>query len=358
MIRLLHVSDLHVGHVPWWVGTSAPLAPGAVRKKTWWPSKRGHDERVAESLAAHWLTLRRVAQRDGDLARIVATGDLSRTGDDAELGCAARFLHATWTDRDTRTGKSFPPGDRLFGLGAGLDAQADPEAFTVPGNHDYWRGWLMNPSVDDSVLAPHFWPLPWVYRFVDPQDERLEVHLCGLDTLSGLGGLSLRQFFAKGAIARDHLELAVLRLDDARSAARDRGRLAELDVRVLRVVAMHHRIDDLADERWFERWLNDHTIGALLCGHSHEAGVATAPGTATLQAICGTSMQSGSGTRLPGLEENHLFVHALSLPAGRVPLASWHCTSWRHDGAAWAAHTHDSHGNALRHTWPVRTLRP
>src|SRR5437667_4052938 len=90
MIVLLHISDLHIGEQPRWVGSFGPRA--ANRQPTLMPHMRGHDERVALDLSRWWEHLRR---REPS-AMIVETGDLTRLGRGPEFGCAHRFLHACW----------------------------------------------------------------------------------------------------------------------------------------------------------------------------------------------------------------------------------------------------------------------
>ena len=134
MIMLLHISDLHIGEKPQWVGSFNPRS--LYRQPTRVPSSRGHDERVAQDFALWWERL----HLSYPSARIVATGDLTRQGDSLDFGCAHRFLHAFWP-------MNFP-NPLTIGLEAG-----GYEVLTVPGNHDFWNGWKfpVNAHIGDPV---------------------------------------------------------------------------------------------------------------------------------------------------------------------------------------------------------------
>lgn len=330
MISLLHVSDTHVGDTPWWIGTFVPRS--GVRQPTRFPTNRGHDERVAEGLATLWLTLKQNSAATRATVRLVHTGDVTRQGDGVEYACAWRLFHAQWTEQSS-TGLLLP-GARIFGLGAGDDA-GDPEMLAVPGNHDYWQGVCMNPTVSWPTVASHFWPLPWVDRIVDRADPRFEIHVVGLDTMSGLGRLSLRQFLATGAIDPAHLQAASGLLVEA-------GRMARLrqhqigTVSIMRVVAMHHPIEEIDDRERIKQWLVDNEIRLVLCGHTHVANARVIPGTSVTEMTCGATTQCGTQTRMPSKEENHLFVHHVEHVASQgVHLAQLTSQWWFHDGAAW-----------------------
>lgn len=328
MIRFLHVSDLHIGDVPWWVGSFAPYQ-GPPRKPTRYPTNRGHDERVAEGLSSFWKILKRHAATNGDVARVIATGDITRQGHGDEFGCARRLLHAEWTAQ----GPVVVPGSRLFGLGAGHH-DGEPELLAIPGNHDYWSGVMMNPVVARSRTRSHFWPLPWTCRVID-QKAPMELHVVGLDTMSGLGHFSPSQFLAKGAIAPRHLDEAADSLAKAASDARLRARILP-GLGILRVAAIHHPVHDLANADEFAQWSLDNGIAAILCGHTHEADSRRPPRSAALQLTCGATTQAGTRTRLPSLEENHMFVHLVEwVDAQGLGMVQWHSQWWRHDGLRW-----------------------
>lgn len=310
MIVLMHVSDLHIGGKMEWVGSMADRQPD--RQVTRWPHFRGHDERVAADLSTECGYLGRLHPQ----LRVLVTGDLTRKGKGGEFGLAHRFIHASW-----RLGPFNPirPGLRMGG----------ELALTIPGNHDFWDGLVCNPKLNRPVLEPHFWPLPWLH-VVEDRPERLEVHLVGLDSCSGLRGLSLSQAAAKGAVAADQLTEAgkLLALELAR--ARVRGNA------VLRVVLVHHPPHCLNYPARVEilRWLDHHKVAVILTGHTHARLVPkpAQPGP-FFELRCGTTLQAGTATHLPGSQANHFFLHGVRARApGHV---DWRTVEYWHSGARW-----------------------
>src|SRR5262249_32693978 len=139
--------------------------------------------------------------------KVVVSGDLTRAGVGEEFGLAHRFIHAYWL--------WYPRSPFWYGLGqGGRSGDATGTGFgwlgpdqkgyaapTIPGNHHFWGSRLKMPRVNRAVLEPHFWPLPWLYPYED-STRQYEIHLVGLDSCSGLAGISPSQFMAKGAIDR------------------------------------------------------------------------------------------------------------------------------------------------------------
>jgi 3',5'-cyclic AMP phosphodiesterase CpdA len=322
MIVLMHVSDLHVGGKMLWVGSTADRWAG--RRPAKRPHFHGHDEKVADDLSNECGYLCGLYP---DL-RALVTGDLTRLGKGAEFGLAHRFIHATW-----RLGPFDPlsPGLRMGG----------DRALTIPGNHDFWAGVVCSPALNRGVLEPHFWPLPWLHVLEDRR-ERLEVHLVGLDSCSGLWHLSPGQAAARGAIDHDQLTEAgkLLALELARAKLRAN--------KVLRVVLVHHPPHCLAYPARvdFLDWLDRNKVAVILTGHTHERLVPQPQQTRPFFELrCGTTLQAGTYNQLPGLEPNHFFLHAVR---GAGPAqAEWRTVEYWHNGAQWTTSQQPVWGQTL-----------
>src|SRR4051794_15838650 len=113
MIPLTHISDLHMGERILWRKLGRALQPfdpnDPKRLKHNRPTNWGHDERVAWDLANEWAEI----VKTWPAARLVATGDLTRSGTGQQFGLAHRYVHALWMID--------PPALWTLGLGAGGD---------------------------------------------------------------------------------------------------------------------------------------------------------------------------------------------------------------------------------------------
>lgn len=349
MFVMLHVSDLHLGDRMRWLGTFQPPGP---RQPDPFPSQRGHDESVALQLTNEWTRMLKTCPD----AKVVVSGDLTRTGMGGEFGLAHRFTHAYWLIN--------PTSPLWLGLGQGgrspvLIAGSPPfawlgpdlrgyAALTIPGNHDFWTGRMW--KVNRSVLEPHFWPLAWLYAYND-RSAVYEIHIVGLDSCSGLSGVSKgwNQFWAKGAIHAGQLTAAQQLFSDALAAANSKGR------KVLRVVMVHHPPGRLTPASLIDlvAWLKQINVHVLLTGHTHvpspipqrdaqgnvvagQLPLAPVPGTSTYELRCGTTLQAGTATHMPGPYPNHYFVHELSPSNAKgQAVVEWETSSHEHDGTKW-----------------------
>jgi|GEM_PF-6264335 len=348
MFVMLHMSDLHIGDRIKWRGTAHYAQPGRTPPPL--PllhGQHGHDELVAWHLTNEWAQLLDTWPE----TKVVVSGDLTRTGVGEEYGLAHRFIHAYWL--------WYPPSPFWYGLGQGgrspVSQGGSPTGFawlgpdqkgylapTIPGNHDYWGGGWKMARVNRAVLEPHFWPLPWLYPYED-STKKYEIHLVGLDSCSGLAGLAWNQFWAKGAIDSNCIKKAAVLFANAKASAKRP---------VLRVVTVHHPPEKLVDwsRQEFATWLENNNVHVILTGHTHipspqlDAQGQTKPAasslvggtTATYEMRCGTTLQAGTATHLPGPSPNHFFVHSLSPTlAGKALRVEWVTESYEHNGIKW-----------------------
>ena len=279
VLRLLHVSDLHVGPLD---ARGLPHAPALYLREPF-SGWLGHDPLATRALARFLRQLR----RDGAPVYVVTTGDLTAWGDPAQFAKAEAYLGATVLDGPSRIGLREP---------GWLDR-------AVPGNHDHWggAGFGGTPWAFPQMMRP---PTPSFHRLFGPLPQKgtpplavpglPSVRFVRLDTDADVRPYSRDRFFARGSF-RSHLS----RLDT------DLPPKAEGEVRV--VLAHHcrdyrgtprngYRVEvDPQTRTDFDAFLVRHEADVLLSGHTHEVGISTPTvrspaGTRTLlYARCGTS---------------------------------------------------------------------
>lgn len=334
---LVHLSDLHIAAPPipsqqadraveTMTALTEPESTWERRKPTWWPTFRGHDVNACWGLANWWGKFRR-AHRD---ARIVVTGDVTRTGGHLEFGSAHTYLRGQWR----------VPG-RAGGL-VGLDAGAST-LWSVPGNHDLWGGRILGlPKIAQAragVAGNHFWALPWISQVVLPEQSDLALQLIGLDSQCDLSRLSLVQAIARGAVSREHLE-------EASEAIKHHTALMRWPAikGFLRIVLIHHPPSSIArvgGRQMLLDWLAEQQVHMVLCGHTHlhsapdPAATAIHPERARpLIFTAGTTTQRGTDSRLPGREPNHFFVYRFQ-HSGSSLLVRLDVDDYWYTGARW-----------------------
>jgi 3',5'-cyclic AMP phosphodiesterase CpdA len=155
MLFFVQISDLHIAGTIDWFGAFTNWRNGrpGPRKPDPFPNSRGHDEHVAADLTSELLHLEHGAPG----FPILVTGDLTRTGASPEFGLAHRFLHAYWKPTLFEA--------KTVGLGAGGD-----RVLTIPGNHDVWNAWVLNPIIRRDVARTHFWEPPWAHVLSRPAE--------------------------------------------------------------------------------------------------------------------------------------------------------------------------------------------
>ena len=310
MIKILHLSDLHFDGIPFWVGSLKPRS--GLRTSQKWPSMRGHDERVVDDFTIFWEKLKK---KHPDL-KIVITGDLTRCGGGNDFGNSHRYVHASWNIK------------KPYHLQTGLKSNCE-RAFTVPGNHDFWNQIPLNPLLKRSVIDSHFWELPWVSML---KEGRMEIHLIGLDSCSGLFQISLKQSISIGAISLSQLKSGKKLLKQAKIGAKSRN----INL-ILRVAMIHHPQNNLDQNSRnnFLKWLKDLDVTFVMTGHEHIADTPTPRLPPPYQLQCGTTMQAGTRTKLPGKAPNHFFLHTIERIGENSLEIIWKTFEWQHNGATW-----------------------
>jgi predicted phosphodiesterase len=309
MILLMHLSDLHIEDHPIAIGSTSPRSLG--RAPYPWPSKRGHDERVANDLSIFFQQL----SKSHENIKILVSGDLTRVGGGLDFGCCHRFLHASWNIKKPI-------------IKAGLKSNCNI-LYTVPGNHDFWNTIILNPYLNRQILPPNFWGLPWIAKF---RLNGLEIHLLGIDSCSGLSSLSFHQLIAFGAIHDDQLSVGVELFEDA---LKDSGH-DNIDV-IVRVVMIHHSIKRLekSSRKKFISWLINNDVSIVLTGHDHNPHIPGNKQSPPYELCCGTTLQAGTSTKLPAKVPNHFFMHSIKNDGTSSSQVHWHTKEWWHNGVNW-----------------------
>jgi hypothetical protein len=159
----VHISDIHFG--------SKISGQGVVPRAT------GHDLRVLEAL---YVALGRLFQSEpNESFCLLISGDVTATGESAEFS-----MYRT-----------------LLLLGFQLDAYSSFEALAegfqsvldIPGNHDYWNGWLLNSRLNHNLRTRYFSAEPWALAMTVGSYEVIFHGLC-----STAGASALQQMTAVG----------------------------------------------------------------------------------------------------------------------------------------------------------------
>lgn len=310
MITLFHFSDLHIGKDPCSVGSLD--ARSSHRVPNPFPTWCGHDERVAQDLSGFMEKIRKI----NNFAKIIISGDLTCMGRGLEFGCAHRYLHATWRI------KKYP------NIKIGLISNGE-NTYTIPGNHDFWDGTILNSSLDRQILKAHFWQPPWVYEI---KNGNMAIHLVGLDSCSGLPSMSLNQVLANGSLSQEHLDEATRKLDSKKKLAPTQG----INL-IIRVVLLHHQISKIDPKSYcfLEQWFMKNNINIILSGHSHRPSILSKT-NCPIEFVCGTTLQAGIFKWvLPSKKPNHFYMHVLKRVDDYNSHIIWQTLEWYHDGAHW-----------------------
>jgi len=193
-IVFLQVSDCHIGRVlanrDYPSEIDAALGDGSFQ-----PS---HDVDLCKAFVGALDDVRQMMRLAPEATiKVVVSGDLTSSGDPSEFAVAHSFFRSEWRLRRY----DISPIDQ----GAGL-ALSDNDYAAVPGNHDNWygRGWPESPSYNPDLYPYHFRPTPWS-KVWSSEHGTFRLHLCGIDSNSGLHGSNRR---ARGAI--DSAQLGAL----------------------------------------------------------------------------------------------------------------------------------------------------
>lgn len=201
--------------------------------------------------------------KSDEAVSLVVTGDVSRSGTEAEFRIARAYLHG---ERRTNTLERW-----------GIESNGKP--LEIPGNHDHWDGVMFagssftafqrafNPAIlaidpnESAYFESHPWP-----RTLEGVDLAIEFY--GIDTQSGFGP-SESNLLARGAISGGHLT-------DLDRLLGETG--TREDKVIVRALMAHHPLEadafgagmlDTTSMRSLERRLLDHRFDAVLVGHQH-----------------------------------------------------------------------------------------
>jgi 3',5'-cyclic AMP phosphodiesterase CpdA len=247
-IVLAHISDLHFG--------SRILND----RFTGIPHRIGHDKVLALGLMTALEDLPLQCQTTEPL-NVVASGDLTRAGNDSEFAVAHTLLLST-----ARLTLVAPP-DLL-----GYDI-AEDRFYSVPGNHDQYGAGFMA-TYSSALSGIHFEVTPWYRRIVDSNNE-VTLDLFGIDTNTGFVPTPPSwNVAAWGAISNQQLtQLEALLIANP-----------PVQGRTVRALVMHHSLSYFGGGVGVLIWTNailppsrlrlrricaDHGIAAILTGHTH-----------------------------------------------------------------------------------------
>lgn len=251
LATLLHISDLHIGSIDPKTGdaTLSPAVQAGLDNFPLFDGLLGHRAKALRELAAFVSGLR----DGGEPFQIIVTGDLSRQGDAPELALARHYVE---NEIDLS-----PPHGRCVGLHAGGNTLA------IPGNHDHWAGVPLPIGAAPSSYYQAFSRRLPASRSIPLGNNGRLLTLLEVDSDADVQPNSVQRAFARGSFRSQLLQL------DSMLAPR-----AEHEVRVLLV---HHARTWTAfslamttsTQRELDRFLKQHGISVILCGHTHQASL-------------------------------------------------------------------------------------
>jgi len=249
LATLLHISDLHIGSIDPNTGDAAissaiqfgldnfPLFDGLL----------GHHANALRHLAEFVERLR----ANDEKFQILVTGDLSRKGDAPELALARRYFES---EIDL-----LPPNGDYVGL------YAAGKILAIPGNHDHWAGMPMPVGATPSSFYHYFIDSLPATRSIALGPHGHELTLLEVDSDADVRPNSIQRAYARGNFSSQLKQLdATLRT------------CGDKEVRVL---VIHHARSwtgfslgmSNAAKKDLDRFLQQHQITVILCGHTHKA---------------------------------------------------------------------------------------
>lgn len=251
LATLLHISDLHIGSIDPTTGDAAisPAVQIGLDNFPLFDGLLGHCARALHDLAEFVEGLRASDEK----FQILVTGDLSRNGDAHELALARRYFES---EIDLS-----PPNGRYVGLYTGGNT------LTIPGNHDHWAGVSLPIGATPSNYFHYFIRSLPAIRNIPLGSNGHVLTLIDIDSDADVPPNSIQRAFARGSFRSQ-----LLTLDKVL------GPKSELEVRVL---VVHHAPTwtsfglamTASTKRELDRFLLQHEIRVILCGHTHEASM-------------------------------------------------------------------------------------
>jgi len=302
LATFVHVSDLHFG-LPDEHGDA--VTERHWRYSPWFDGLFGHEYLALRALETFFENLKRTER-----ARLIVTGDLTRTAAPAEFAMFASYASDELVFSEARR--------------AGLH-EGDWRHRAIPGNHDHWPGSGEIFGGPNSAMADTFGKMTRVSAPMTLPDGTL-VRFLRIDTDADVHPQGSQRLFARGSFLNE-LQLVddVLRTRPLQSAE-------------IRVLLMHHSVSHdnfrLGIDRTSRGRLGDlvaqHGVRMILSGHTHvscvtEARFEVVGGELFVPvATCGSSTQRAYappkwGRAAARKAPNSLLVHRLWSPnSGRV----------------------------------------
>ncbi|WP_374582873.1 metallophosphoesterase [Pseudoduganella sp.] len=315
LATLVHISDLHIGRIDPASGDAAISTPVQVGLDNFplFDGLLGHHAIALQDLEQFVEDLRAADEK----FHLIATGDLSRDGDVQDLALARNYLEQ---EIDLN-----PPAGNFSGLHAGSRLLA------IPGNHDHWAG---HPTPVGNG-ASNFYAalsraLPATHSFPLGRHGHMLL-LVEVDSDADVAANSSQRTFARGSFTSQLHKLDAL--------------LAPRPAQELRVLAIHHArtwlgftlgMSDSA-KRELDRFLEQHQIAVILCGHTHLASARRHYPGSRVCWECGAGTTTQFETvpfkwrlrlrrpRLPKPQTNTLMLHRIYDIAGRL---EWEATTY------------------------------
>lgn len=242
----VQISDLHFGLVD---PASFDARTEVWRRLPWLDGMLGHSYRSLERLVKFFDQIR----EDEPGCQLIVTGDLTTVGHPDEFDTAGEYL----------ADQLRPPKGRYLGLEV-----ANWRDWAIPGNHDHWPGSPRILGTTTSAFVQYFPNLPQADPCI-PLSTGHEVRFLRIDTDANVGKLSQERILARGSFCGE--------LDKLSENLRSKG-LETPGVKEIRVLCLHHsrsyrgfflRIDEPSRRR-LDRFIQEHGVSILLCGHIHE----------------------------------------------------------------------------------------
>jgi 3',5'-cyclic AMP phosphodiesterase CpdA len=275
LVTILHISDLHIGHIDPATGDAAVSNAAAFifANHTCFDGVLGHHGRALKDLQQFYN--HEIVEKEGEHPILVVSGDLTRVGDVQEFNNAADYLE--------RTIDLNPPRGNNVGLNRGT-------SIDIPGNHDRWPG---TPTIFGGPHAgfhARFPPnsLPSILPLILANGRTIE--FIRIDTDASVSPRGQKRLRAVGSFQKQLGQIA--------------NQLGSRPKNSIRVLLMHHswhrRGITLSIDRGSRGALNQflvaHSIQVLMTGHVHTSYVQKfvppiAGGQTVLECRCGTTTQ-------------------------------------------------------------------
>jgi len=251
LATLLHISDLHIGSLDPNTGDANISSAVQVGLDNFpiFDGLLGHQAKALRALAEFVEDLRASDEK----FQILVTGDLSRDGDAPELALARRYFES---EIDL-----LPPNGDYVGL------RAAGKVIAIPGNHDHWAGLTVPIGATPSNYYHYFVRSLPATRSLPLGNHGHELTLIELDSDADVLPNSIQRTWARGSF-RSQLQLL-----DAMLEARKALEVRALVIHHARTWTGFSLAISQATMQALDRFVQQHEIAVILCGHTHKASV-------------------------------------------------------------------------------------